>query len=117
MTTPWQITTLSTRDHAGRYIDEIAGAEDDYERVFDAEEPVASATVELWRITRDDERRSPSSPLEVLVVGGASCVVFGQYVWATCSGLQRHEVYRLVLVLEGVTGGDWARTRHVEAVA
>lgn len=115
--TRWQITTLSTRATDGRYIDECADAEDDYERVFDAKEPISGATVELWRITRDDERTTPSSPHEVLVTGGASCVAFSPYLWVTATGMQRHEVYRLVIVFAGQQNGDWARTRHIEVVA
>ena len=80
MTTRWQITTLSTRDSIGRYIDEIAGAETDYERVFDAQEPLSDASAELFRITRDDERGSPTSPQEVLVEDAVTCIPFGQYL-------------------------------------
>lgn len=117
MTTRWRITSLSTRDTRGRYLDEIAGGEDDYETVFDAKEPITGAAVELWRITREDERTTASSPLEVPVPGGASCVAFSPYLYVTATGMARHEIYRLVIVLDGVQNGDWARTRMIEAVA
>ncbi len=117
MTTRWQITPLSTKDANGNYIDQFVAAEESAEWFFDAAEPITGATVELWRITRDDERRSPSSPQEVLVEDGAICVVLSPYLWVTATGLVRHEVYRLVIVFEGEQNGDWARTRMAECVA
>jgi len=114
--TRWQITPLSTKDSGGTYIDQFVAAEESAEWYFDAIEPITGATVELWRITRDGERRSPSSPQEELVVDGAECVVLSPYLWVTATGLARHETYRLVIVFEGVQNGDWARTRHLEVV-
>jgi len=113
----WQITPLSTRDTNGNYVDQFVATEETAEWYFDAMEPIADAKVELWRITRDDERTSPTSPQEVLVEDGASCVVLSPYLWVTATGLQRHEVYRLVIVFEGAQNGDWARTRMAECIA
>lgn len=117
MSARWQITTLSTKDHLGRYIDEVVAADESFERVYDAEELIAGCTVELWRITRDDERRSPTSPLEEQIEDAITVSVIGRYAVVAVSGVVRHEVYRLVLVFEPVAGSDWSRTRHLACVA
>lgn len=117
MTATWQITTLSTRDPQGRYIDQCAAAEPAFERIYDAEETIVGADVQLWRVTRDDERASKTSPREELVTGLVAATVVGRYVVVAITGAIMHEVYRIVLVFTPAAGDDWARTRHLEVVA
>jgi len=117
MSASWQTTTLSTRDLQGRYIDDCVAADPSFERTYDALEAIASVDVELWRITRDDERTSATSPKEELMTGAVTTTIVGRYVVVAVAGTVMHEVYRIVLVFTPATGGDWSRTRMLEAVA
>lgn len=117
MATTWQITSLSTKDTDGRYIDACVEDEVAVEKVFDAEEDISAVSVKLFRLTRDSERTGKDSPIDELVDDAASAVIYGQYVWVSLAGYLRHEVYRIVLVFEGEQNGDWPRTRMLECVA